>query len=84
MAKQEVKIKKDEQNPEPIELIADSIIQISSAFKKMRDSRLKERAIILLIKDKCNLGISEIQQVLQIAANLDIYYIKELPKSKQP
>jgi hypothetical protein len=82
MGKQTITIKTSEENPESVELIADSIIKISDAFEKMKSSKLTERAVHLLIKDAIggSVGIPAIKQVLDASANLKKYYIKELPK----
>lgn len=84
MAKQSTTVKRNEENPEPLELIAESIIQISDAYKKISASRLKERAILLLIKDaiptKYKIGTTEIALVLHAAESLKACYIKELKK----
>lgn len=78
MSKQTITIKSNEENPEPIELIAQSIIEISEAFKKIENSRLSKRAIILLIKDRCNgIGMTEIETILDVVPKLKDYYIKE-------
>lgn len=77
MAK-EIVIKKDEKNPEPMELIAASIIEISNAFKKMNSSQLKPRTIYLLIKDMTGISMGDIEKVLTAAQLLE----KEFLKSK--
>lgn len=56
-----------------IEEIADAVIDIASAFKKMKTGRLKEDAIIALIANNCRLGKKDIKSVLDAAANLDVY-----------
>ena len=80
MVKQTVTVKTDEENPEPVELIADSIIKISDAFDKIKNSRLNERAVILLIKDSISgnaIGLKDIENVLHAAASLKKNYIKQ-------
>ena len=84
MANKTITVKSNEENPEPLELIAQSIIQIAEAYKKVNDSRLRKRAILLLIKDaipaKYKVGINEIELVLDAAQSLKAHYIKDLPK----
>ena len=72
-----VTVKKDEKNPEPVEVIAKSIIEISRGFQKMKDSRLNQRAIILLIKDLSGVQMGEIEKVLNAAASLEKWFIKK-------
>ncbi len=83
MKKQAVKVKLDEENPESIELIAKSIIQVSEAFEKINSSPLKRRAIVLLLQDAIGvgrIGKSEIELILDHAPKLKNYYLKELNK----
>lgn len=81
MAKQTITVKSNEENPEPIEIIAQAVIDVSDAFKKIENSRLSRRAIVLLIKDRCNgIGITEIETILNVVPKLKDYYIKQLPK----
>jgi hypothetical protein len=72
-------IKNDKENPIPVEVIAEAIIQVAKGFQAMRNSKLSRRAIILLIKDSCpgNPAISDISNILDSAASLDKKYIKQ-------
>lgn len=81
MATQTIKVKTNEENPESLELIAQSIIEISDAFQKINSSRLKRRAVVLLIKDITGIGVREIELILDNAPKLKDYYTKSLPKS---
>lgn len=71
-------INNDKDNPIPVEIIAESIVQVAKGFQAMRNSKLSRRAIILLIKDSCpgNVPIADISNILDAAANLDKKYIK--------
>lgn len=80
---QTIKVKTNEENPEPIELIAQSIINISEAFEKINSSPLKRRAIVLLLQDAIGpskIGKNEIEAILDHAPKLKDYYIKSLKK----
>lgn len=74
---QPVTIKKDEKNPEPMEIIANSIIEVSRGFQKFNDSKLNKRAILVLIKDLTGLPMGEIERVLNAAASLEKWFIKQ-------
>lgn len=74
---QPVTIKKDEQNPEPMEIIASAIIEVSEAVKKINNSRLQPRVIKLLIKDITGLSLTDIEKVLNAAASLENMFIKK-------
>lgn len=81
MNEQIITIKSNEENPEPVELIANSIIEISESFEKINNSILKKRAIILLLQDAIGptkIGKREIELVLEYAPRLKNYYLKEL------
>lgn len=68
-----------QENPEPLELIADSIIQIAAAYEKINASRLQQRVIVLLIKDQCkSISLFNIEQVLNTVPKLKDYYLKKL------
>ncbi len=77
---QKITVKVNEENPEPLEVIAESVIQVADAFQRIKNAKLSQRAILLLIRDiippKYKVGIVEIQQVLEAAAKLKQHYIK--------
>lgn len=79
--KQTITVKSNEENPEPLELIAQSIIQVSEAFAKINSSRLKQRVVVLLIRDmNASLKISDIEAVLNAVPKLKDHYIKQVVK----
>lgn len=78
--KQTITVKSNEQDPEPLELIAKSIIELSDAYAKINNSRLKKRAVVLLLKDMTGLGMHEIETILDAAPRLKDFYTKALPK----
>jgi len=61
---------------EMFEPIVTAIQDVSDAVKKLQSSKIKERVILLLIRDQTNLPLTEIQQVLNAAANLKSKYLK--------
>lgn len=71
-------IKKDKDNPEPTEVIAKAIIEVAEAARKLNGSKLKRRAVVLLLKDMTGNSVSnrDIEMVLDCAAELDKRYIK--------
>lgn len=79
MPKQTITIDTKEENPEPVEIIADSILKVAEGFQKLNDSRLSRRAIILLLHDA--IGVTYISKrqigyVLDYAPKLKDYYVK--------
>jgi hypothetical protein len=80
---QTITIKTDEENPEPMEIIAKSIIEISNAFEKMNNSRLKRRVILLLLRDMTNISISDIDVILNAAIKLKDHFLKDVAPAKR-
>lgn len=72
----QVILKKDEKAPEPMEVIAASIIEVANGFKRLNECRLNKRVIILLIKDLTGLPMSDIEKVLNAAQQLEKQFIK--------
>lgn len=71
-------IKNDKDKPLPVEIIAESIVEVAKGFRAMRNSRLTRRAIMILIKDSCtgNVTLSDISKIMDAAADLDKNFIK--------
>jgi hypothetical protein len=67
---------KQTENEIPVEILAESIKDISTAVSKLRAGRLTERAIILLIADNCTVGKPAIKQVLDSMHTLSKRYLK--------
>lgn len=63
-------------NDEMFEPIVTAIQEVSDAFKKLQNSKVKERVILLLIRDSTNLPLADIEAVLKAAANLKTKYLK--------
>lgn len=82
----EVIVKQTEEAPVSMEIMAESIVAISNAAKKMRSSKLTDKALFILIQNACPAvgfsykkakpGIAEIRGVFEGIANLEKEYIK--------
>ena len=75
-----VKIKKNEENPETAELLAQSIVQVSEGFNKVLNSKLSERALIVLLHDAIGaskITKSQIKLVLESIPRLKGWYLKK-------
>lgn len=57
------------------EIIAQSIVNIAEAVRKLLAAGLKKRAILVLLRDSSGVGMSEIDRVLTAAAELDKTYV---------
>lgn len=77
---QTVTVKVNETSPEPLEVLAKAVIELSEAFIKIQNGPLQRRTIILLLKDYTGLAGRDIEKVLDAAPKLKTYYIKELKK----
>lgn len=74
-----IKIKKNEEQPESVELLAKSIIQVAEGFKKVLASPLNERALICLLQEGIgsgNISRTQIKLVLQALPRLKGWYLK--------
>ena len=77
----------DGEEPMPVEVLADSIKAISEGIKKLRTSRLNDKALILLIRHATpgvgsrynpkRVGATEIRAVLEGIESLETTYLKK-------
>lgn len=75
-----IKIKKNEDAPESVELLAQSIIQVAEGFQKVLATPLSERALIVLLHDGIGAGKitkAQIKLVLEALPRLKAWYIKK-------
>lgn len=72
--------------------VAMSLEELAVAIEKMSDlgarllkTRLKKRALMLLIRDACSnkVGMTEIEQVLNALPRLKTKYLQDVKKAKQ-
>lgn len=76
---QNIKVIKDEVNPETPEVLAASIIKIAKGLEILTAGPLKEHGLIALLKDMPgmqNVGKTEIRLVLENLKKLRSYYIR--------
>lgn len=76
MKTQKPLVKLDEINPEPVEIIAASILEIAQAMKALNSTRLKRSVIVTLIHDRSKIGKRDIELVLNNLASLEEDYLK--------
>lgn len=80
MEKKTIKIKKTEEAPESVELLAQSIVQVSEGFQKILSSSLTQRALIVLLHDgigASHISKGQIKLVLDNMPRLKAWYIKK-------
>jgi predicted Fe-Mo cluster-binding NifX family protein len=76
----QIKIKKNEENPESVELLAESIIKVAEGFEKLLSSRLTQRAYEVLLQDGIGapkITRTQIRLVLEALPRLKGWYIKK-------
>jgi hypothetical protein len=77
-----IKVKKNNENPETPEVLASSIIKIADAFEKlMMKKELTDGAIIALLRDMPGMqgiGKTEIRLILSNLKKLKGYYVRKL------
>ncbi len=77
--KPNIKIKKSEDSPEPVELLAKSIIEVANGFEKLQNSSLNQRAIVVLLQDGiggAKISKQQIKLVLDNLPRLKAWYTK--------
>ena len=75
-----IKIKKNEENPESAELLAQSVIQVAEGFEKVLKSPLTQRGLIVLLHDgigQAKITKSQIKLVLEALPRLKGWYVKK-------
>jgi predicted Fe-Mo cluster-binding NifX family protein len=78
--KKNITIKKNEENPESVELLAQSIIQVAEGFEAVLSSKLTQRALIVLLHDgigTAKITKSQIKLVLENLPRLKAWYVKK-------
>lgn len=72
-----VEVKQDPEKPIPAELMAQAIVDIADAMKKLNASRLTRAAIVTLIKDKSGIDKNKIEIVLNNLDELERNWLKK-------
>lgn len=80
MSKPNITVVKDAANPEPLELMAKSVIQVAEGFEQLNRSSLNRRAIVVLLHDGIGQGKitkTQINLVLDNLPRLKAWYIRK-------
>lgn len=75
-------VKRSEIDPEPVEIIAQAIIDISDAMKTVASSRLSRRAIVTLVHEQSKIARRDIELVLNNLEQLERTWLKAKTPSK--
>lgn len=75
-----IKIKQDEEKPIATEIIAESIVKISSAIRQMRSGRLNNRALVILIQAAAlgRISQADVSLVLNVMEDLEKTYLRPI------
>jgi hypothetical protein len=74
-----IKIKKDEEEPESVELLAKSVIQVAEGFEKLDNGPLTRGALVVLLRNgigESKISKAQIRLVLEALPRLKSWYIK--------
>lgn len=74
-----VTVVKDKDEMIEIKIMEEAIVEVAQAARKLLNSRLSKRAIVILIKDSMTgtgIPIKDIELVLDCASKLDKRYLK--------
>lgn len=82
MATPKVEVKQEEgKEPVAVEIIAQSIIEIAAAMKRVEASRLNRRALVLLVSSTAQVPQYQVVKVLDALDDLEAAYCK--PKGRK-
>lgn len=70
MKDQDVTVKRNEQEPEPLELVAAAILKVADGIDRMRGAGLSDRAIQVLLHDITGVAKRDIIAILNAGPKL--------------
>lgn len=78
-----ITVKVNEENPEPLDILAKAIIDVSEGFERINNSKLTRKAIVLLLQNSIGAGRitqQQIHDVLDYVPKLKNLYTKSEKK----
>lgn len=76
MAAKKVIVKHDAEKPVEVEVLAQAIVDIAAAGKRLAASRLNRKAVIVLLAHDTGLGQGTVRTVLEGIESLQATYLK--------
>lgn len=76
MATKKVVVKQDAEKPVEVEVLAQAIVDIANAGKRLAASRLNRKAVIVLLAHDTGLGQGTVRTVLEGIESLQSTYLK--------
>ena len=74
--KKSVKVKQDEEKPVPKEVLAQAIVDIAAAGKRLAGAKLNRKAIVLLLSYSSGVNRTDVNAVLDSIADLEREYLR--------
>ena len=74
--KQQIKIIKNMEKPEPVEILAEAVIRIGENMEKLQKSGLNQRAIVALLYDYTKVPKRDIELILSSLAKMKSWYCR--------
>jgi hypothetical protein len=74
--KEQIRVVKNIEKPEPTEILAEAVIRIGDNFEKLQTSGLNKRAIVALIRDYTGISKREIELVLESLVKMKGWYCR--------
>lgn len=71
-----INVVKDADNPIAVEVIEQSIIDIGDAMKRISQTRLNRKALVVLISKDTGIGQGTIESILDSLDSLETTYLK--------
>lgn len=72
-----VEVTQDDEAPVPVKVLAQSILEIAKAAKKITQAGLKEETLVLLIHDYTKLSRANVRAVLRCLPDLAEIYLEK-------
>ena len=66
--------------PETTEILAEAIVRIGTAMRRLQESGLNDEAIVVLVREKTGLNKGDIQRVFAALRQLEGWYCRK-PKA---
>jgi hypothetical protein len=70
-------VKQEPEKPVEVEVLAQAIVEIGKASKRLASSALNRKAVIVLLSHDTGLGQGVIKTVLDSIANLEATYLRK-------
>jgi hypothetical protein len=77
VATKKVTVKQDAEKPVEVEVLAQAIVDIGNAAKRLANSRLNRKAVVVLIAHATGLGKGTVDTVLDGIADLESTYLRK-------